>query len=694
MWVHIGAGTDPRKSEVSVIGIRCLMAFVLGCTLWGCGGGDEPSTAPPAESTVVITQQPTSQTARAGTAATFGVAATGSGLSFQWQRSAGVAVNWVDIQGATTANYTVAVVDSSMGGHQFRVLVSSGATAVPSTAATLTVTPPEVPTISVQPTDQAGTVGGNASFTVTATGYGVRYQWQVSSDGGSTWSDLADATASSMLLSPLSLSASGRFYRANVSNDGGSVPTRAAALTVSPALAAPTISLQPVDAAALAGATATFSVTASGYPAPSFQWERSTDDGKTFTAIVGANLAVYTTPALVLADDRTQFRVVASNSQGSVTSRATSLMVSAAVTMRKVSLVVNSTSCATRNDSVLACWGTNDGGTVTGDRFSAAWYGSPTPVVGMSSVSDVASGTCAVRADATLSCWGMNWAGQFGLGAAAISTFFSTPPTTVPGLSGVVQVAMGSGFTCARRANGTVVCFGQNDLGQLGDGTTTQRPSPTLVPGLNGVVALAAGHAHACALKSGGTVACWGLNRSGAVGDGTTTNRSSPVTVAGLSDAIAISAGGASGAEHTCAVRTAGTVVCWGSSSSGQTGAIGDVLTPHTVSGITDARAIAASNAHTCVVKVSGTVACWGINVNGELGTGSAMIPVTSTIPLSVSGLGGVVAIAAGAQSTCAVREDGSLYCWGYNGYGQLGDGTTTSRSNPTRVPGFLIQLR
>jgi alpha-tubulin suppressor-like RCC1 family protein len=553
--------------------------------------------------------------------------------------------------------------------------------------------------VTAQPADQSATVGGSASFTVGATGFALRYQWQASTDAGATWSNAAGGTAATLSLTNLTLADSGRRVRVTVSNDGGDITSQAATLTVSPAPSAPAITQQPQDSVALVGATATFSVTATGNPAPTFQWERSTDGGATFSSVPGAVGSTLTTPVLMLTDNNSRYRVVLTNPQGSVTSRSATLAVTAppSATVRSVSLFVNTTSCAGRSDASLACWGSNASGEVTGDRFTGSWYGRPLAVPGVTGVISVAGGgghVCAVRSGGSLMCWGGNFAGQMGLGAAAVNSFFSTPPTVVPGLSGAVEVATGFGFTCARRADGTVSCWGNNTVGQIGDGSTTQRPSPVAVPSLTGVVDIAAGQAHACALKSDGTVVCWGLNRSGSLGDGTTTNRLSPVSVSGLTNATAISAGGGNGAEHTCALRADRTVVCWGSSSSGQTGAVGDALVPRVVAGITDAVAIATGNTHSCALRASGAVVCWGSNLGGSLGAGSGLGAIVSTVPVPVSGLSGVAAIAAGAGSTCAARADGSVSCWGSNANGQLGDGTLTSRSVPTQVQGLTIELR
>jgi alpha-tubulin suppressor-like RCC1 family protein len=140
--------------------------------------------------------------------------------------------------------------------------------------------------------------------------------------------------------------------------------------------------------------------------------------------------------------------------------------------------------------------------------------------------------TCALLADGRVQCWGYNRAGQLGDG----TTTQRSTPTTVTGLGGrATALAAGWSHTCALLADGRVQCWGNNSLGQLGDGTTTQRSTPTTVTGLGGMAtALAAGGEHTCALLEGGRVQCWGYNSAGQLGDGTTTSRSTPVTVVGL----------------------------------------------------------------------------------------------------------------------------------------------------------------
>ena len=220
----------------------------------------------------------------------------------------------------------------------------------------------------------------------------------------------------------------------------------------------------------------------------------------------------------------------------------------------------------------------------------------------------------------------------------------------------------------ALKSDGTVMAWGLNGYGQLGDGTTIGRPSPTAVLGLTGATVIAAGGYHTVARKNDGTVAAWGLNNHGQLGDGTNSDRLSPVTVPGLTGVTAVAAG----YYHTVALKNDGTVVAWGRNGNGQLGdgSTTDRLSPTAVPGLTGVAAIAAGGYHTVAVKFDGAVVAWGFNLHGQLGEGTAIERLS---PVAVPGLTGVTAIAAGAFHTVAMRSDGAVVAWGYNLYGQLG---------------------
>jgi len=336
-------------------------------------------------------------------------------------------------------------------------------------------------------------------------------------------------------------------------------------------------------------------------------------------------------------------------------------------------------SCALTTGGGVVCWGENNYGQV-GDGTTTP-RSSPTAVSGLASgVAAIAAGqnhTCALTTGGGVLCWGNNSYGQVG------------EPTAVSGLaSGVAAIAAGGAHTCALTTGGAVACWGFNGFGQLGDGTTTNRPTPTAVSGLgSGVTAIAAGLDHTCALTAVGAAVCWGLNSLSQLGDGTTTNRATPTAVSGLGSGVTAIA---AGAQHACALKAGGGAMCWGYNIGGQLGDGTGIRrkTPTQVSGLTSGvAAIAAGYFHTCALTIGGGVLCWGSNGAGVLGDGTTTGRFT---PTAVSGLSsGVAALAAGDDHNCAVTTDGSIVCWGWNSHAQLGDGTATNRPTPTAVSGL-----
>jgi alpha-tubulin suppressor-like RCC1 family protein len=327
------------------------------------------------------------------------------------------------------------------------------------------------------------------------------------------------------------------------------------------------------------------------------------------------------------------------------------------------------------------CWGANLSGQIgdgtTTDRLT------PVRVSGLSSgFADVAAGgshSCALTTAGAVLCWGFNTSGQLGDGTVNQRN----TPVPVTGLSsGVAAIVMDENHSCALTTAGAVLCWGENQGGQIGDGTTINRLTPVPVSGLSsGVVAIATGDRHSCALTNAGAVLCWGSNNAGQLGDGTTTDRLTPVPVSGLSSGVAaISVGNST----SCALTGARVVLCWGDNFFGQIGDGTTInrLTPVSVSGLSGVvTAISVGGPHICALTSGGAIQCWGLNVNGALGDGTTTDRRT---PVFVSGLSGVVAaVAAGGTHSCALTTGGVVLCWGFNSRGQLGDSTTTTRLTP-----------
>ncbi len=292
--------------------------------------------------------------------------------------------------------------------------------------------------------------------------------------------------------------------------------------------------------------------------------------------------------------------------------------------------------------------------------------------------------SCALLSGGRVTCWAQNYWGQLGDGTNTDSSV----PVAVVGIDNATQIDAGGWYhTCARLGDGTVKCWGGNEYGGLGDGTTTSRSTPVAVIGITDAVQVAAGDFHGCALLTDSTVKCWGDNENGQLGDGTTIDRLTPVAVPGLTGVASIAAG----AFHTCALLTDGTATCWGWNGYGQLGNGFSATvspSPTAVSGLAGATQLSLGGAHTCALIAGGTVKCWGDNTYAQLGVGSG-VP-NSTLPLTVPGISGATQVGAGDAHGCAVVGAGALKCWGRNYAGQVGDGTTVDRYTPVDVPGIV----
>ena len=338
----------------------------------------------------------------------------------------------------------------------------------------------------------------------------------------------------------------------------------------------------------------------------------------------------------------------------------------------------------------LFVWGENGGGQL-GDN-TIIHRSSPVETIAAEATwKQVACGyahTASVKADGTLWCWGNNLYRQLGDNTGINK---SSPVQTVAFGSNWTSVACGHLHTAAIKLDGTLWTWGWNsnaygaDGGQLGDNTTTTRSSPvqTITGGTNWSQ-VSAGYANTAAIKTDGTLWMWGNNYNGLLGDNTTIGKSSPIqTITFGTNWQNVSCG----SYYTAAIKTDGTLWTWGHNTAGN---LGDNTTIHRSSPVqvlgssNNWRMVSCSNGHTAAIKNDGTLWLWGGNTYGQLGDNTA---ITRSSPVQTVSRGtNWNSVACGRLYTAAIKTDGTLWTWGYNTYGSLGDNTTTHRSSPVQT--------
>jgi alpha-tubulin suppressor-like RCC1 family protein len=350
------------------------------------------------------------------------------------------------------------------------------------------------------------------------------------------------------------------------------------------------------------------------------------------------------------------------------------------------------TNCALRSGGAAYCWGDNTygqfGDGTTTSKNAPSLVSGPYSWASISTKFNAAATmatTCGVTTSGAGYCWGSNNYGQIGDG----TTTNRTVPTAVSGGYTWASISVGDFDTCGVTTTGTGYCWGFNGYGEDGTGVTSQNTTPAAVTGSYTWASISAGYAIACGITTSHVAYCWGWNAYGQVGDNSTTTRPSPTAVAGSYSFNSISAG----AYDVCGVTTTGVGYCWGYNAVGE---VGDGSTtqrpaPTAVSGSYTWTAIMSGTANTCGLTTSGDIYCWGLNNTGEIGNGTTTNSSTPTAivagnnkfsSLSVKGNG-----ASGIDGTnCALTTGSVEYCWGNNVKSQIGDRSTTARSKPTAV--------
>ncbi|MEZ5138992.1 MAG: hypothetical protein R2711_09585 [Acidimicrobiales bacterium] len=311
--------------------------------------------------------------------------------------------------------------------------------------------------------------------------------------------------------------------------------------------------------------------------------------------------------------------------------------------------------CVVDDEHLARCLGANEFGQ-SGDGDARLDRSIAQPVVGLTDVVEVSAGrdfSCARTAAGQVACWGQNLIGQIGNGLRFSAQLVPSPVEGLP--DALTDITTGANHACAGGAAGAW-CWGDGRVGQLGNGDRLDRSRPSEVAGLGPVVALAAGANHTCALDPSGAVRCWGAGDQGQLGDGEVVDRARPVAVGGLAPATAIAAGG----ETTCAIAAGGEVWCWGAGRLGQTGPGGEVVTtrPVPVPLPSPADQVAVAEGHACARLEGGVVWCWG---DGRLGQRGPDVDGAAPSPLPLPG--GAQQVAVEVARTCAVVR-GQLRCW------------------------------
>ncbi len=601
-----------------------------------------------------------------------------------------------------------------------------------------------LPTISGTAKQGQTLTASNGSWSNSPTSYA--YQWRRCDSSGGSCSDISAASSSTRLLQAADVGSTIRVI-VTASNGYGSASATSGQTAVVAGLPPSNTSLPTISGTAKQGQTLTAS-NGSWSNSPTsyaYQWRRCDSSGGNCANISAASSSTY---LLRAADVGSTIRVIvtASNAYGSASATSAQTVAVAVAAFTPAISAGFDYSCALSSNGTIKCWGYNGEGEL--GNGTTADSTTPVQVQNITDATAISAGLdhiCALISDGTVECWGDNYYGQLGNGATGGQ---STTPVQVSGITSAIAISTGADHSCALLSGGSVKCWGFNADGELGNNTTTGSPTPVQVSGLASAIEVSASSYDTCALISGGTVECWGDNGDGQLGDGVTNhsgatkdwsgNDFSPTPVAvSITNASAVSSGGwhscalvsggtvecwgdngngelgngttsdsgtpvavyssgttpltnvtqvSAGSWHSCAVISGGTIDCWGYNGDGElgNGATADSSNPVQVNDIASASSISAGGEHSCSIVSGGAVECWGDNYYGELGNGKKGYSLT---PVQVSNITDATEISTGGEySSCALISGGTVECWGYNGYGQLGNGTTTDSSIPVTV--------
>lgn len=356
--------------------------------------------------------------------------------------------------------------------------------------------------------------------------------------------------------------------------------------------------------------------------------------------------------------------------------------------------------CASTSNGSVYCWGQNSSGQLgIGSSTSSNLPIQVKDIGGSGTISNIklisagTSHTCGVKNDGSVWCWGLNTSGQLGNGNTTMQSF----PVQVKGvgntgvLTNIAKVAAGESHSCAIDNNGYVYCWGYGNFGALGNNSPFNSSYPVRVIDSSGtgflsnIIDISTSDRYSCAVKNDGTGWCWGLGNWGQIGNGTQTESNLiPKPVSTVTNFKQINAGIHG---HSCGVTTDKKIYCWGWGDYGSLGNGSNTAyqtTPVQVTGITDAQEVSAGYYHSCAVRSNGTIACWGGGDDGQLGNGTNTHTVNTFV--LVSNISNGSKITNGANHSCALKSDGSVVCWGNGASGRLGNNGTTNSNVPTNT--------
>jgi alpha-tubulin suppressor-like RCC1 family protein/uncharacterized protein YjdB len=573
----------------------------------------------------------------------------------------GLSVTW------SSADTTIAVVNSA-GLVTARKVGTVNITATSGTASgfakvsVVAALPPSISSITVSPSPAVVVVHGTQQLTATvrdSLGHampGLTVIWQSNNAAAATVSSTGLVTGVSVGSAVVSASIGGFL--------GTSTVTVQTSITLGPS----TVVVAPSSATVGIGRTVLFTATATDstgntYPNATAKWKSS-------------NTAVVTI-------DSTGLATGVSAGVATITGTAFGGSGTATVTVPVLHLTAVSAgdlhSCGLATDGSAWCWG-GDQADQLGDS-TATNSSSPVATKGGLKFAALSSGyahNCALTASSIAYCWGDNASGELGDG----TTSHRRLPVAVGGGLTFSSVSSGQDHSCGLTAAGAAWCWGNNFSGQLGNGSTANSSAPVPVGGGIAFATISAGFQNTCGVAKNGAAWCWGDNTRGQLGNGTLASSATPVLVTSGTAFVSVS----SGFQHACGVTAAGAAFCWGSNDQGQLGT-GDTQShplPVAVSGGISFATVGAGGLYTCGLAASGAAFCWGDNIWGELGSG--VTSPLSTVPAVVVGGLAFRTLSTGNYHACAMAGGNVAYCWGDNGEGQLGNGTTNLSPAPVKV--------